>query len=66
VRQLLGLEKDKVWVFGDYNNDLAMFNEAGLTVAMANAHEEVKSKALYVTDTNDRAGVARAIEALLL
>lgn len=66
VRQLLGLEKDQVCVFGDYINDLAMFNEAGLTVAMANAHEELKSKALYVTDTNDRAGVARAIEALLL
>jgi hypothetical protein len=66
VRQLLGLEKDQVCVFGDYINDLAMFHEAGLTVAMANAHEELKSKALYVTDTNDRAGVARAIEALIL
>lgn len=66
VRQLLGLEKDQVCVFGDYINDLAMFEQAGLTVAMANAHEELKSKALYVTDTNDRAGVARAIEALML
>ena len=66
VRKLLGLEKDQVCVFGDYINDLAMFNQAGLTVAMANAHEELKNKALYVTDTNDRAGVARAIEALLL
>ena len=66
VRQLLGLEKDQVCVFGDYINDLTMFSEAGLTVAMANAHEELKSKALYVTDTNDHAGVARAIEALLL
>ena len=66
VRQLLGFEKDQVCVFGDYINDLAMFNEAGLTVAMANAHEELKDKALYVTDTNDRAGVARALEALIL
>lgn len=66
VRQLLGLEKHQVCVFGDYINDLAMFEEAGLTVAMANAHEDLKCKALYVTDTNDRAGVARAIEALML
>jgi len=43
-----------------------MFEEAGLSVAVANAHEELKSKALYVTDTNDRAGVARALEALIL
>ena len=66
VRKLLGLEKEQVCVFGDYINDLAMFEEAGLTVAVANAHEELKSKASYVTDTNDRAGVARALEALIL
>jgi Cof subfamily protein (haloacid dehalogenase superfamily) len=66
VRELLGLEKAQVCVFGDYINDLPMFNEAGLTVAMANAHEELKKQALYVTDTNDQAGVARAIEVLML
>lgn len=66
VRKLMGLEKEQVCVFGDYINDLAMFEEAGLTVAMANAHEELKSKALYITDTNDRAGVARALKALIL
>ena len=66
VRKFMGFEKEQVCVFGDYINDLAMFEEAGLTVAMANAHEELKSKALYITDTNDRAGVARALEALIL
>ena len=66
VRKLMGLEKEQVCVFGDYINDLAMFEEAGLTVAMSNAHEELKSKALYITDTNDRAGVARALKALIL
>ena len=66
VRKFMGLTKEQVCVFGDYINDLAMFEEAGLTVAVANAHEELKSKALYVTDTNDRAGVARALEALIL
>lgn len=66
VRKLFGLEKEQVCVFGDYINDLAMFEEAGLTVAVANAHEELKSKASYVTDTNDRAGVARALKALIL
>lgn len=66
VRKFMGLTKEQVCVFGDYINDLAMFEEAGLTVAVANAHEELKSKALYITDTNDRAGVARALEALIL
>jgi len=66
VRKLLGLEKDQVCVFGDYINDLAMFKEAGLTVAMANAHDVLKNNASYVTDTNDHAGVAKAIRALIL
>ena len=66
ARNLLGLEKEQVCVFGDYINDLAMFKEAGLTVAMANAHEVLKSNASYVTDTNDRAGVAKALGALIL
>lgn len=66
VRKFMGFAKKQVCVFGDYINDLAMFEEAGLTVAVANAHEELKSKALYVTDTNDRAGVARALKALIL
>ena len=66
VRRMLGFEKEEVCVFGDFLNDLAMFEEAGLSVAVANAHEEVRNKAMYVTDTNDRAGVARALEDLVL
>lgn len=66
VRKMLGFEKDEVCVFGDFLNDLAMFEEAGLSVAVSNAHEEVRNKAMYVTDTNDRAGVARALEDLVL
>lgn len=66
ARRLLNLEKDQVCVFGDFLNDLPMFDQAGLTVAVANAHEVLKDKAMYVTDTNDQAGVAKAIEALIL
>jgi len=66
VRNMLGLEREQVCVFGDFLNDLPMFDEAGLTVAVANGHEELKHRALYVTGTNDQAGVARAIESLIL
>ena len=37
VRKFMGFAKEQVCVFGDYINDLAMFEEAGLTVAVANA-----------------------------
>lgn len=66
VRRIMGLEKDQVCVFGDFLNDLPMFEQAGLTVAVANAHEVLKENAMYVTDTNDQAGVGKAIEALIL
>lgn len=51
--------------FGDGLNDLSMLTTAGDGVAMANAEEEVLSKAPHATDTNDNCGVAKYLEALL-
>ena len=47
--------------FGDGLNDLTMIEAAGIGVAMANARDEVKSVADYITSTNDENGVAKAI-----
>jgi len=58
----LGLEISESMAFGDGNNDLAMIRAAGLGVAMANADEELKAEANYITDTNNNDGVAKAIE----
>jgi Cof subfamily protein (haloacid dehalogenase superfamily) len=46
---------------GDNYNDLPMFRMAGSSVAMGNADDTIKNSADYVTDTNDRDGVAKAI-----
>jgi Cof subfamily protein (haloacid dehalogenase superfamily) len=62
----LGLEKENVCVFGDYLNDISMFEEAGLSIAMANAEEQVKERALTVTASNDEDGVAQAIRKYIL
>ena len=59
--ELLGLTKDQVCVFGDYINDLPMFRAAGMSVAVENADEEVKSKATFITDSNNNDGVAKAV-----
>ena len=48
--------------FGDGSNDRSMIEAAGIGVAMANADEALKAVADDVTDTNDRDGVARALE----
>ncbi|MCI8537511.1 MAG: HAD family phosphatase [Oscillospiraceae bacterium] len=50
---------------GDSGNDLAMLEAAGYPVAMGNAGREIKEAARYVTDTNDRDGVAKAIRHLI-
>lgn len=39
-------------------NDISMFEEAGISVAVANASDDIKNKADYVTLSNDEDGVA--------
>ena len=48
---------------GDDFNDLAMFKNVGVSVAMGNAQENIKKVCTYVTDTNDNDGVAKWLNA---
>lgn len=61
LRQILGVEKEQVCVFGDYLNDLPMFYEAGLPIAMENAHQTLKDHALAITSHYDEDGIAKAM-----
>ena len=58
----LGLPADATIAFGDGLNDLSMIRHAGVGVAMANACEEVKQEADWITLSCDQDGVARGIE----
>lgn len=51
---------------GDSQNDLDMLKAAGFSVAMANAAQEVKDAADYVTLSNDEDGVAAVVEKFVL
>jgi Cof subfamily protein (haloacid dehalogenase superfamily) len=62
----LGFEKQQICVFGDYRNDIPMFEQAGLSIAMGNSDALVKKSAMAVTSLNDDDGVARAIERYIL
>ena len=64
--ELMGFSADEVMVCGDEENDAAMFDYAGIAVAMENATEAIKSKATYITKTNDEDGVAHAIHKFVL
>jgi 5-amino-6-(5-phospho-D-ribitylamino)uracil phosphatase len=61
----LNLDPKDVIAFGDAENDLAMFDLAGASVAMGQANDEVKSAADYVSAPNFECGVAQAIEIIL-
>lgn len=52
----------KLMCFGDEHNDLSMLKKAALAVAPENAHNDVKSVADYVCESNDEGGVGKTIE----
>jgi Cof subfamily protein (haloacid dehalogenase superfamily) len=59
-----GIDRRDVVAFGDMPNDLPMLAWAGHSVAVANAHPEVRATAREVTASNDEAGVALVLERL--
>ena len=62
----LDLTREQLIAFGDGFNDLTMLRFAGMGVAMANAADEVKAVADFVTLSNDEDGVAHAVEKWVL
>ena len=61
----LDISTDAVATIGDMQNDLAMFRGSGLSIAMGNATDEVKSLATHVTASNEDEGFAKAIDIIL-
>ncbi len=61
----LKIDQTQLAACGDGLNDLSMLEYAGLSVAMANAYEQVKLAADYITLSNKDDGVADFIEKLL-
>ncbi len=57
-----GFKREEIVCIGDNENDISMIEYAGLGVAMGNAIDEVKALADYITDTNKKNGVAKAIK----
>ena len=61
VCEKMNINKKQVMIIGDSFNDYSMFEVFEETVAMGNAIKEVKDIAKYITDTNDKLGVAKAV-----
>ena len=65
VKQLmdeLGIPAASAMAIGDGENDSEMLQAVGIAVAMGNAVQSLKDRADYITASNDRDGVAQALE----
>ena len=60
------LPKDRVCYVGDDVQDLPLFARVGLPIAVANASQEVASRAAYVTRTRGGDGAIREVVELIL
>ena len=58
----LGFTVDQVLAIGDGLNDIPMLKTAGVGVCMSNGVPEAIVAANYITDSNDNAGFAKALE----
>ncbi len=61
LAQKYQLTLDEIIVFGDSNNDYEMLKEIKYSIAMGNGTKKVKQVASYVTDTNNRDGIYKAL-----
>jgi len=66
VAKRLGVGPEQVMVIGDADNDLAMMEWAGFSVAVKNATDNIKNAANAIVPSNDDQGVARAIHRFIL
>jgi hypothetical protein len=62
----LGIPLRNVATAGDGDNDIAMFRESGLSIAMGQAPPEVHRAASHTTTSNGDDGLAWAIEEMIL
>lgn len=66
LAEYLGVPLEQTAAMGDGGNDPAMFQRAGLSIAMGQAEDRVKRQAKVITGTNTEDGAAQAIERYIL
>ncbi|HUN88533.1 MAG TPA: Cof-type HAD-IIB family hydrolase [Terriglobales bacterium] len=66
LSELLGIPLSQIVTIGDMDNDISMFRQSGVSIAMGNASPEVKAQARFVTSSNEEDGFAKAMEQFVL
>jgi Cof subfamily protein (haloacid dehalogenase superfamily) len=66
IASVFDVATSQVAVIGDGPNDIEMFREAGVSIAMGQGVDEVIAAARFITSSNDNDGWARGIEKYVL
>ncbi|MBQ9948941.1 MAG: HAD-IIB family hydrolase, partial [Oscillospiraceae bacterium] len=66
LSSVLGIDVSETMAFGDYYNDEDMLRAAGISFAMANGNDYIKSITDHIADTNQNSGVTKAIREYVL
>jgi hydroxymethylpyrimidine pyrophosphatase-like HAD family hydrolase len=66
LSEMLGIPVDQIATIGDMPNDVSMFEKSGVSIAMGQANDEVKSAATYSTSSSEEEGFANAVEQYVL
>src|SRR5262249_36285622 len=66
LSKMLGIPVDQIATIGDMPNDVAMFEKSGVSIAMGQANDEVKSAATYATTSSEEEGFATAVQQYVL
>lgn len=65
IQKIHNISKEETMAFGDYLNDVELFEHAAIGYAVENAHPEVKQAAEFTTKSNDDNGVEEVLSELL-
>ncbi|HMG36261.1 MAG TPA: HAD family hydrolase [Blastocatellia bacterium] len=66
LAEVFKIPPSRVAVIGDGPNDIEMFRQAGTSIAMGQAVDEVRASATYVTASNDNEGWSKGLEEYVL
>ena len=65
MAEYLGISIEETMAIGDNLNDVDILKNAGVSVVMDNARDEIKKLGDFITLSNDENGVAYAIKKLI-
>jgi Cof subfamily protein (haloacid dehalogenase superfamily) len=66
LSKMLAISAEQIATIGDMPNDTTMFAKSGISIAMGQSSDEVKSVATYVTTSSEEEGFANAVDRYIL